>query len=202
MKPFLFISYSHSTEDRKAVKAFVKRLDEAGIAYFLDDLSIRYGDSIPDTVEQALKKASHVVAFLSPASEASQWVFFEMGIAYAHKKIVVLRLLHSRMHIPPFLARARYMANSREESKFIDQIKRSTHVMYGWIEKKDPDLRWGFVKPEAGDSLFFRSSDLVPPLRLSDLGIGEEVEFEEGRAGLRSRFARNVRAANRAWSSG
>ena len=109
MKPYIFISYSHSPEDREAVNDFVKRLEKAGIEYFLDEKNIRYGENIPNAVQLALEKATHVVAFLSPGSEVSQWVFFEIGIAYSNHKTIVLRLLHSKMKIPSFIVNAKYM---------------------------------------------------------------------------------------------
>ncbi len=195
MMPYIFISYSHSQEDKKVVSEFVKRLRQAGIDYFIDEESIGYGENIHASVEEALKKASHVVAFLSPGSETSQWVFFEMGIAYSYHKTIVLRLLHSKMKVPPFLINAKYMSTVTDEEKFIKQLNLESKVRIGKLIEKDIDNKWGKIKEDEnhGFPFFFEPEQLVPPLKMEDLHIGDELRFKHAYTRARSRRACNIK---------
>ena len=86
MRPYIFLSYSHAKEDRKVVENFASKLKAHGLEFFRDTQSIRYGDDIPNVVRTALEKTTHFIPFISPASDESQWVFFEIGIAYSLQK--------------------------------------------------------------------------------------------------------------------
>ncbi len=195
MKPYIFISYSHAREDREHVRSFVSKLESRGIEYFRDTRDIRYGENIPDAVRRALERSTHVVPFLSPGSK--EWVFFEIGVASSYGKTIVPRLLHSSIQLPTFLGNPRYIASSDHEDDFIGDLLVTLRVLTGTIERKEEGGTWAFARPETGASLFFRPSDVIPPLTIEDLEVGDTVEFEEvAESGMRSRLATKVRRTN------
>ncbi|HEU4556245.1 MAG TPA: toll/interleukin-1 receptor domain-containing protein [Longimicrobium sp.] len=88
------VFFSHSSKD----SAVLRRLKTAVLAktggsvdIFLssDGQSIRLGHNWVSEIEQALTATSLMFVFISPASAASQWVFFEAGFSYARQVQVI-----------------------------------------------------------------------------------------------------------------
>ena len=199
MRPYIFLSYSHATEDTSIVEKFASKLSTHGIKFFRDTQSIRYGDNIPNTVKEALERTTHFIPFISPASDQSQWVFFEIGIAYSLSKRIIPRLLHSKMNLPIFLGNARYMSSVEDEDKFVQELLLSLRVMTGKLIRKDEESsNWGQVQPTTGEWATFKPEDLLAPLTIAELEVGETLMFEESPrvAGGRSRYVTNIRRIN------
>jgi hypothetical protein len=86
MKPMVFLS--HASADEASLRALANKLREKtsnAIGFFLasDGQSIPLGRNWVHKIEEELKASQIMFVFLSPASIASQWVFFEAGFAYA-----------------------------------------------------------------------------------------------------------------------
>jgi hypothetical protein len=109
-QPYVFISYSHA--DATSAEQFSLRLQQARIPHFRDTEAIEWGESIPERVHSALEKATHLVVLISPGSEKSQWVAYEMGYARGRQVTLVPYLLHPRMTVPGFIANLRYLTGS------------------------------------------------------------------------------------------
>src|SRR5947208_1191173 len=77
----MYVFISHPSLD----KAFVNRLADSlafyGIPVFLDERSIKVGDSIPGKIYAALERCSHVIYVLSVNSINSKWVNEELSVA-------------------------------------------------------------------------------------------------------------------------
>lgn len=121
--PYVFISYSH--DDKDDAIAFSKRLKEQGIAHFRDDEMIAWGEDIPAKIHEAIERATHLVVLVSPGSEQSQWVAYEMGYARGRKIQLIPYLLHPSMKLPHFISSKRYILDSKDETKFRADLKRS-----------------------------------------------------------------------------
>jgi len=195
MRSYIFLSYSHSHEDRQVVDNFAAKLKANGVDFFRDTHSIRYGDDIFRMVRKATEKTTHFIPFISPASAESQWVFFEIGIAYSMNKRIIPRLLHSRMKLPIFLGNARYMVSAKDESKFINELLKDLKLLTGKLVRKDPEDEWGVVQPTAGACATFKPEDMLGSLTIAELNIGDRLIFEEStiKGGFRSRFVTNIR---------
>lgn len=120
-KPYVFISYSHS--DAGPATTFSTRLARAGIPHFRDTEAIEWGESIPERVHDALERATHLVVLISPGSEQSQWVAYEMGYARGRGVTLIPYLLHPKMQVPGFVANIRYVQTRSDEIKFIASLK-------------------------------------------------------------------------------
>jgi hypothetical protein len=121
--PFVFISYSHV--DKDFAIEFGRRLKQAGITHFRDDEMIKWGDDIPAKVHEAIERATHLVVLISPGSEQSQWVAYEMGYARGRKIQLIPYILHPSMKLPHFIASKRYLENRQDEARFITSLRRS-----------------------------------------------------------------------------
>jgi hypothetical protein len=122
-QPYVFISYSH--DDADFAEGFSTRLQQARIPHFRDTDAIEWGESIPERVHSALERATHLVVLISPGSEKSQWVAYEMGYARGRQVTLVPYLLHPRMTVPGFIANLRYLrTGSPDETQFIASLRR------------------------------------------------------------------------------
>lgn len=119
--PYVFISYSHDDCDFAA--GLSTRLRRAAIPHFRDTEAIAWGDYIPDRIHDALTRATHLVVLISPGSEQSQWVSYEMGFARGKDIVLVPYLLHPKMKLPGFLSNIRYLASEADEAEFITSLK-------------------------------------------------------------------------------
>lgn len=101
---------SHSSKD----KLFVRKLDTAlsvnGLSVFLDERSIKVGDSIPSKIYEGISVSDYMVYVISKNSLKSHWVQEELDIAKMRQKaekgchilpvlIVDVELPISMMHI-------------------------------------------------------------------------------------------------------
>ena len=94
MKQKIFISYAH--QDRRFAEALKVRLADIledpsqELDVFDAQSSVEAGENIRDAIQSAMRAASTVVIVSSPASDASQWVSYEAGLADALGKNVVV----------------------------------------------------------------------------------------------------------------
>lgn len=98
----LFIS--HTSADRDIVGQIVDCCEQLNIKYFLDEKHIDAGSKISSRVGEGLRECSHLLVVVSPASERSQWVAFEIGRAIERGMAVIPFLTHPLTAPPPFLA--------------------------------------------------------------------------------------------------
>ncbi|HYH81604.1 MAG TPA: TIR domain-containing protein [Longimicrobium sp.] len=88
------VFFSHSSKDGvvlQRLKTAVLAKTGGAVDIFLssDGQSIRLGHNWVSEIEQALTSASLMFVFISPASAASQWVFFEAGFSYGRRVQVI-----------------------------------------------------------------------------------------------------------------
>lgn len=119
--PYVFISYSH--DDADFASGLSTRLRRASIPHFRDTEAIAWGEYIPDRIHDALAQATHLIVLISPGSEQSQWVSYEMGFARGKDIVLVPYLLHPKMKVPGFLSNIRYLASESDEAEFIASLK-------------------------------------------------------------------------------
>jgi hypothetical protein len=98
---YVFISYSH--EDDAAAKSIARALTSIGVPHFLDKKDIRWGDRIKDSVRSALRKCSHQIIILSPATDDSRWVHYECGVADGGSKTLLPFRVHPKQKLPGYM---------------------------------------------------------------------------------------------------
>ncbi len=73
---------SHARQDKQAyVIPLARRLDEAGITYWLDEAEIRWGDKISLRISEGLKSSRFVIIFLTQAFLGRNWTETELSAA-------------------------------------------------------------------------------------------------------------------------
>lgn len=97
---YVFISYAH--EDSEFAAQIADDLSALRIEYFLDRKEISWGQSIGQSVREALQRCSHQIIILSPASIKSPWVHFEAGFAFGSGKVALPFLSHPSLDIPSY----------------------------------------------------------------------------------------------------
>ena len=145
--PFVFISYSHHDEELALLLS--QRLNRAHIPHFMDKSSIEWGDDIPDAVHDALDRTTHLFVLVSPGSQRSQWVAYEMGYARGKGITIIPYVSHPAMELPGFIVSKRYLRNSEDISKFIRGLRRRTLAT---LDNAQGQMKWpranSTVKPE------------------------------------------------------
>ncbi|GAB5539831.1 MAG: hypothetical protein Salg2KO_19340 [Salibacteraceae bacterium] len=72
---------SHASEDKEKVRKLRASLEERGINVFFDETSIKWGDSIVETVNHGLLKSTYFVPFLTTTFSKKGWTNKELNSA-------------------------------------------------------------------------------------------------------------------------
>jgi hypothetical protein len=75
----VFVSYS--SPDRDTAHLLSRRLEEEGVAFFLDQKEIRSGDELSSRLEEEIRKRKYYLLLLSKHSAVSRWVTYEWALA-------------------------------------------------------------------------------------------------------------------------
>ena len=124
----IFLSYSH--EDVQAANEIESVLGGKGLSVFRDVNDINWGQSIRRRVHEGMQQAEAVILLISPASQKSQWVAYEVGFASAHEKPVLPFLTHPSLNLPPFLDGVVHLKSIEEvqnkvDDSFLSNLKNS-----------------------------------------------------------------------------
>lgn len=117
-KPVCFLS--HNSNDKEIVRKVAASLHTFGIDTWFDEWEILPGDSIVGKIEEGLRKATHLVVFLSKKAVSSSWVSEEINTSLYHaissKKLAVIPVVIEECEIPMILgsfAQVREMSPGR-----------------------------------------------------------------------------------------
>lgn len=152
MKVFI----SHSSNDKKFVRTLKDDLNENGIETFVDEDSLRLGDSLKDKLDLALDESDHFLIILSDQSIKSDWVQYELKEALKRvdkktmKKIIPIK--YKECEIPNELMKLLFADLSNEVVK----VKGKKVVMIGtryntFLKQLIAALRTPSAKLTAGD---------------------------------------------------
>ncbi|MDD1620901.1 MAG: diguanylate cyclase [Methylococcaceae bacterium] len=77
---------SHASQDKQAfVMPLARRLDEAGISYWLDEAEIRWGDKISASIGAGLSNSKFVIVFITPSFLGRNWTETELSAALSRE---------------------------------------------------------------------------------------------------------------------
>lgn len=119
----VFLSYS--SVDKRVARRVAKTLDEIGVAYFLDQKDVAWGDDVTERITKGLAECSGLVVIVSPASLKSQWVQFEVGHATALGKRIFPFLTHPSLTLPAYLQRFHFTSTLRDIKVHLKSIEQS-----------------------------------------------------------------------------
>ncbi len=125
----LFISYSR--KNKEIALELAQRLQEQGVAVWLDLLNLEPGTHWDIAIQNALEEANAVLVLLSPPAVASTYVLSEIDCALEQKKKIVPLLLEE-CRVPLLLRRVQYIdCNQSLEEGFLvllEDLKQSREV--------------------------------------------------------------------------
>jgi len=102
----IFISHSH--RDSAFATQLASDLRNAGLDIFIDEWSLKPGDSIVQKINQAIRDSDYLIVILSPDSVQSPWVQAEINAALMRqlgkRNISIIPVLYRQCSIPPLLA--------------------------------------------------------------------------------------------------
>lgn len=95
---------SHASQDKQTfVIPLARRLDEAGISYWLDEAEIRWGDKISSRISEGLTSSRFVIVFLTPSFLGRNWTETGLSAALTREndegRTVVLPIVTDDPHI-------------------------------------------------------------------------------------------------------
>lgn len=117
-RAYVFISYSH--QDAKAAFEIATKLREARIAHFMDRRT-GFGEPLPTRLQDEIGRATHLIAYISPASIHSPWVHFELGFARARGVTIIPYLIHADIQLPLFIASEKHVTKDGE-AQLLEQL--------------------------------------------------------------------------------
>jgi predicted nucleotide-binding protein len=121
MKNKVFISYSSA--DSELARSLAHKLNEAGIDVWYDREEIRWGDSLIDATQEALKSASAIIMIISKDYNESNWTAFERGAAHSLNKKILPIITDDSVKIPSDLSGIAFLyADKTNEDKIVKNI--------------------------------------------------------------------------------
>ncbi|EHU1702634.1 toll/interleukin-1 receptor domain-containing protein [Acinetobacter baumannii] len=137
----VFISYRH--KDRGVALAVAQRLYSNNIKYYLDvvDEESLNTQDITEVITRNIQRCTHLMAIISPNTQGSWWVPFEIGEAtvidrricsYAYNtdsySLTKTNLYLYKNFLPEYLRKWPVLINDQDLNNFISEYKRDTRV--------------------------------------------------------------------------
>jgi len=167
VKPIFLLSYSHY--DKALAADLLRLLIDSGAEVLQDEISIGFGKPIPESVRDLVRRATHLLALWSPESKKSNWVSFEMGMAWALQREVWCFLSEPEIAPPDFLAHLRHLTS-------FEQLQGAVRdIISGRQDEHMADL--GPVARFAKNRLFDSPTGYAPAVRL--FGADDEYFTEK-----------------------
>ncbi len=85
----VFISHSHSQQDREWTRQLTEALKRHGLSVWLDEDQIKPGEDWGRGILEGLQRSSHIVFLVGPRAARSNWLALELGMALAEGKPII-----------------------------------------------------------------------------------------------------------------
>lgn len=146
----VFFCYAH--EDKDFADELAAQLVRNRVWVWLDRWELNVGDSLVERVQQAIERASAIIAILSPSSVGSRWVQRELSSAIyrtlSGKDLMILPVLIEDCAIPSFVADRKYadFRTSFDEGLrvVLEALARVTSETQGRFETPPFHTDWAF----------------------------------------------------------
>ena len=150
----VFISYRH--KDRGVALAVAQRLLDNNIKFYLDvvDEESLNTQDITEVITKNIQRCTHLMAIISPNTQGSWWVPFEIGEAtvidrricsYAYNPggyyLTKANLYLYRSFLPEYLRKWPVLLNDPDISNFISEYKRDTRSSALFDSVGNPSFR-------------------------------------------------------------
>ncbi len=171
-KPKIFLSYSYA--DKNRVLPIAEQLRINGIDTWISEAEIKWGDSITQKINEALRSANYVLVFLSKNSIKSRWVEQEINTAFARNpksaKAVIIPVLLDKLdisEIPLSLRDIQWLDLSEGYEPGIEEL---TRLLYSQPKAQKPDVSPKQVL-DVGDFAKEVAKEVMQVLKTNSQGI-------------------------------
>jgi hypothetical protein len=120
-KPYQ-VFLSHSSQDTWICQRMREKMEEQGIAVWLDVFDLPGGGPILELVIEGILASEETLILLSPSSRESDWVKHEAGIANGHGKWITFLLLHASESDVPKPLRDQKALSINEFDSYLAQL--------------------------------------------------------------------------------
>lgn len=159
----VFISYRHL--DREKAIEIANRLHANDIKYYLDviDEESKSTDDITYVITKNIKKSTHLLAVISPNTNGSWWVPFEIGEAtisnrricsYAYKQYTYISrtlLNNYKNFLPEYLHKWPMLLSDADLDAFIQQYKRDNPLLESGISLESRSTEFASLNKSGAD---------------------------------------------------
>lgn len=146
------VFFSYASEDRSRLTAYVSQFQTLGIEVLIDYEQIGAGYSIPEKINEMVRRSDGAVMFYSEAYDRKPWTKEEQNallfraVDKSDYRIVIIRL--GEVELPPLLAHRLWTKDSRTlATAFAPDLRQtfgnigSRKVISGWLEMfRDDEL--------------------------------------------------------------
>ncbi len=116
---------SHKMEDTQEAGQVAEYLKANGLGVYLDVIDSQLAKSGPDLadyIRARLEECTQLLAFISPRTQTSWWVPWEIGVA-TEKERFLASFVSGSASIPKFLLKWPYLRNQRDLDVYIRESK-------------------------------------------------------------------------------
>ncbi|WID99681.1 toll/interleukin-1 receptor domain-containing protein (plasmid) [Bosea vestrisii] len=123
--PRVFVS--HKKEDSQIASGIAAYLKAGGLNVYIDTIDTQLSGSGPDLadyIRAQLEKCTQLLAVISPETQASWWVPWEIGVA-TEKERFLASFVANQAKVPEYLEKWPYLRNSADLDVYIRESKRA-----------------------------------------------------------------------------
>jgi hypothetical protein len=161
VKPHFMVSYAQ--HDAAAVRRLTAKLSKHGFSYFIDEKDIEPGSPITQAVHDGIRNCTHVLAYVSGSSLRSQWVMFELGVAFGLGKTLIFFVSDPGLELPKPLAGIKYIKQLPEFDRYLKRLADDKSI----FERMTP------VEQVARERLYYHPGGWASAIRL--FGAGDDA---------------------------
>lgn len=128
---------SHKQEDEKQAAEVAAYLVANRLEVYLDSIDRQLNKSGPDLadyIRAQMESCTQLLAVITPATKASWWVPWEIGVA-TEKERFLASFVSPSASIPEYLQKWPYLRNRADLDKYIAESKRAEGVVQDRVQK-------------------------------------------------------------------
>ncbi|MCP1999586.1 toll/interleukin-1 receptor domain-containing protein [Nitrobacter winogradskyi] len=128
---------SHKKEDAEQASAISAHLIANGLTVYLDVIDAQLGKSGPDLadyIRSQMDKCTQLLAVISPQTQASWWVPWEIGVA-TEKERFLASFVSGGAAVPEYLVKWPYLRTRADLDIYVRESKRAELLVEDRIQK-------------------------------------------------------------------
>lgn len=128
---------SHKNEDATTAAGIATYLQTNGLSVYLDVIDSqlsRSGPDLADYIRAQLERCTQLLAVISPRTQASWWVPWEIGVA-TEKERFLASFVADNAAVPEYLQKWPYLRTQRDLDTYIRESRRAELLVEDRVQK-------------------------------------------------------------------